>query len=305
MALRWCLCQHFYFFRLTAPKMAPFDFVEPHTLDEAFEFLDQDDPSVRPFGGGTALMLMMKAQFLKPQRLVSLKNLEGRFRGHEVLDSEFRVGAMTTFSELEHSAVVRQHFPAIANAMTALANVRVRNVATVGGNLAHADPHLDLPPIWMALDAEATIVGASGERQTPLSSLFLGYYETTVQSGELIAEIRLPLRPTWRTTYVKVTTRALHDWPALGLAISLNFGSDGQILDSRLVLSGALDKPTRLFETEEVLRGSFPDETSIGRVVDAATIEASIETDNRGSGDYKSHLLRVHMARAIRTLSAG
>jgi hypothetical protein len=132
-----------------------FDICEPRSLDEAFALLDPEDPAIRPIGGGTALMLMMKAQVYKPQRLVSLRRLGGRFDGCALSadGGSFRIGAMTTFAELEHSPQIRAHLPVIPQAMRSLANVRVRNVATVGGNLAHADPHLDLPPIWVALAA--------------------------------------------------------------------------------------------------------------------------------------------------------
>lgn len=283
--------------------MTPFELVEPRTLEEAFSLLDQGDPAIRPIGGGTALMLMMKAQFFQPVRLVSLRWLGEPFRGMRVDGDVFRVGAMTTFSELEHSPQVARQLPAIVQAMPALANVRVRNVATVGGNLAHADPHLDLPPIWMALDAEVLILGPRGERTSAVADLFAGYYENTLTDGELIAELRAPLRPTWRTTYVKVTTRALHDWPALGLALSLDLQGD-HIRDVRVVLSGALEKATRLVATERVMRGAAVSDALMRLAGDAATAEAAIESDNRGSADYKSYLLRVHLARAIRFLAS-
>src|SRR5918997_1546889 len=131
--------------------MTDFELVEPHSVDEALALLDYGDPCVRPIGGGTALMLMMKAQLFSPARLVSLRGLGRPFRGL-ALSADGRwlhVGAMTTFSELEHAPVVKTHLPVVTEAMRSLANVRVRNVATVGGNLAHADPHLDLPPIWV------------------------------------------------------------------------------------------------------------------------------------------------------------
>jgi carbon-monoxide dehydrogenase medium subunit len=286
--------------------MRAFELVEPKSLEEAFVLLDHDDPSIRPIGGGTALMLMMKAQLFQPERLVSLRHLDGAFRGFDVLEdgATFRIGAMTTFAELEHSADVRRHLPSVVAAMPALANVRVRNVATIGGNLAHGDPHLDLPPIWMSLDAEVSIVGPAGARRLAVGDLFLGYYETTLASGELIAELLVPIRPDWRSTYVKVTTRALHDWPALGIALSLK--RDGQrIGDIRVVLSAALDKSTRMVATEEALRGAIVDDAVLARAGDVATAEATIESDDRGSADYKMHLLKVHLARAIRSLMAG
>lgn len=285
--------------------MISFDLAEPRSLEEAFSLLDHDDPAIRPISGGTALMLMMKAQLFRPVRLVSLRWLGAPFSGFglDAGGTFFRVGAMTTFAALEHSAEVKQHLPAIVQAMTALANVRVRNVATVGGNLAHADPHLDLPPLWMALGAELLILGPRGQRRIPVDELFAGYYETTLGTGELIAELQVPLRPGWRSTYVKVTTRAIHDWPAVGIALSLDL--DGmRIRDLRIVLSAAVDRPTRLVATEQALRGATIDDDLLRRAGEAATAEADIGTDDRGSADYKYHLLRVHLARAIRALVA-
>jgi carbon-monoxide dehydrogenase medium subunit len=284
--------------------MIAFDLAEPRSLEEAISLLDTDDPGIRPIGGGTALMLMMKAQLFRPVRLVSLRHLGAPFvgLGVDAGASLFRVGAMTTFSELEHSADAKRHLPAVVQAMAALANVRVRNVATVGGNLAHADPHLDLPPLWMALDAELLIVGPNGQRCLPVEQLFAGYYETTLRNGELIAELRVPLQPSWRSTYVKVTTRAVHDWPALGIAMSLELAG-ATIRDLRLVLSAALDRPTRLVGTENVLRGAEIDDDTLRRAGEAAVAEADIGTDDRGSADYKAHLLRIHLSRAIRSLA--
>lgn len=254
-------------------------------------------------GGGTALMLMMKAQIFKPIRLVSLRRIRGPLEGLDVSSDgrHMRIGAMATFSELENSPAIAQHFPVIPQAMRTLANVRVRNVASVGGNLAHGDPHLDLPPVWMALAAEVRIIGKAGERTVPVEDLFVGYYETTVRDGELIAEIHVPIRPTWRSTYVKVTTRAIHDWPALGIAISAEIVGR-RIGDLRIVLSAALDKPTRLVAAEDVLRGVEIGEASLRRVGEAAVAEVDIHSDGRGSAAYKNHLLRVHLARAFESL---
>jgi carbon-monoxide dehydrogenase medium subunit len=285
--------------------MASFELVEPHSLEEAFGFLDHEDPAVRPVGGGTALMLMMKAQIFKPLRLVSLRRIGGRFSGI-TLDpggSFFRIGAMTTFSTLEHSPDIRSRLPVIPRAMKTLANVRVRNVATVGGNIAHADPHLDLPPVWVSLGAKAVIVRPSGERVMPVEDIFSGYYETTLSNNDLITELEVPVRPGWRSTYVKVTTRAAHDWPAVGIALSAEI--DGRhIKDLRLVLSAAVDRPTRLAAAEAVLRGAEIDTVVLRRAGEAAVEEVHIESDSRGSTSYKQHLLRVHLGRAIQAIAA-
>src|SRR5215813_1503593 len=179
--------------------MSSFEIVEPRTVEEAFGFLAGDDPAIRPVAGGTAIMLMMKAQVFRPVRLVSLRALDGRFVG--IAPSErgtlVRIGAMTTFTTLERSANIRRCFPVITETMRTLANVRVRNVATVGGNLAHADPHLDLPPVWVALGATVKVIGPRGERVMPAEHIFAGYYETTLGNDELIAAIEVPVRPLW------------------------------------------------------------------------------------------------------------
>lgn len=281
-----------------------FDLAEPRTLDETFHLLDHGDPAIRPIGGGTALMLMIKAQIFKPIRLVSLRHLGVPFAGFSLSadGASLCVGSMTTFAELEHSPTVKMHLPVVVKTMQTLANVRVRNVATVGGNLAHGDPHLDLPPVWMALAAEVRVISKAGERIIPVEDIFAGYYETTIADGELIAELRVPIRPTWRSTYVKVTTRAIHDWPALGIAVSAEFAGP-RVNDLRIVLSAALDKPTRLVAAEQALRGQLIDQAMLARAGDAAVAEVDIETDSRGSAAYKNHLLRVHLARAIQSIA--
>src|SRR5690348_8398774 len=284
--------------------MSTFEIVEPRTVEEAFDFLAGDDPAIRPIAGGTALMLMMKAQVFRPVRLVSLRALDGRFTG--IAPSErgtmVRIGAMTTLPTLERSANIRRCLPVIAETMRTLANVRVRNVATIGGNLAHADPHLDLPPVWIALGAEAVILGPGGERVVPVENIFAGYYETNLRHDDLIAELRVPIRPAWRTTYVKVTPRSAHDWPAVGLAVSAAL-QDRHVTDLRVVLSAATDRPTRLAAAEAVLRGGELDDATLRRAGEAAAEEAVIEADDRGSADYKKHLLRVYLARAMRKLA--
>jgi carbon-monoxide dehydrogenase medium subunit len=284
--------------------MSSFEIVEPRTVEEALGFLADDDPAIRPIAGGTALMLMMKAQVFRPVRLVSLRALDGRFAGIAASPdgAVVRIGAMTTFSALERSADIRRRFPVIPAAMRGLANVRVRNVATVGGNLAHADPHLDLPPIWIALGAEAVILGPGGERIVPVEAIFAGYYETTLRHDDLIAELRVPVRPAWRATYMKVTPRSAHDWPALGLAVSAALDGE-RIADLRVVVSAATDRPTRLAAAEAALRGGRVEAATLRRAGEAATQDVVIESDDRGSADYKKHLLRVYLARAMQTLA--
>ncbi len=143
--------------------MTPFELLEPSSLPEAIGLLDPTDTSVRPIAGGTALMLMMKAGVFRPTRLVSLRKLGAKYAGIAAEPSgDLVIGAMTPLSAVEHSPEVARHAPVITRTMRRLSNVRVRNVATIGGNLAHGDPHMDLPPVLIALAAQVAVAGPKG-----------------------------------------------------------------------------------------------------------------------------------------------
>lgn len=149
--------------------MIPFDWVEPASLKEAVSLLDADDSTVRPISGGTALMLMMKPGFFVPSRLVSLAKIEADYSSIRAGgDGSLRVGAMTSLAELERSAAAIVNFPVMKGALQTLSNIRVRNVARVGGALAHGDPHMDLPPLFATLGARV-VLGAASERVTRLA----------------------------------------------------------------------------------------------------------------------------------------
>ena len=279
--------------------MTPFELAEPTSLQEAVSLLDPADPSVRAAAGCTALMLMMKAGVLKPRRLVSLRRIEPRYFAIEREPQAIRLGAQVTLTQLEHSPVVREGLPIVCRALNRLANVRVRNVATVGGNLAHADPHMDLPALLTALDARVVVQGTAGTRTLALTELIAGFMETTLAGDELIAEVHVPVHETRRAAYRKVTTRCADDWPALGIAIALDMRTDEVVDDARVVVSAAVDRPTRLSAVEALVRGARLDDALLERAGDAAA-EQELIGDQHGSGAYKRELLRVHMRRALR-----
>ena len=273
--------------------MKPFELAEPRSLLEATRLLDRDDAAIRPIGGGTALMLMMKSGFLRPRRLVSLRAVEAQFRRIAAdADGTLHIGAMATLAEIEHAPEVARCAPVIARAMRRLANVRVRNVATIGGHLAHADPHLDLPPLLVALGASLRIVGSSGERTMPVEALFRGYLETTLRLDELIAEVIVPPQGAQRSFYLKWTARSADDWPALGVAVSIG------PRETRIVVGAATEKPLRLRAAEAAL-GNARDERAWRRAGDAAADEAALVSDQHGSAPYKRELLRVLVRRAL------
>jgi carbon-monoxide dehydrogenase medium subunit len=242
--------------------------------------------------GGTALMLMMKAGVLRPARLVSLRRLG--LSKMEISSDGLRIGAMTTMRELEKSAEVRRGWPVITRTLRTLANVRVRNVATVGGALSHGDPHMDLPPLFSALGATVTIAGAGGERTAPVESLYAGYLETTLKPGELITHIHVPSLAGRRAVYLKCTTRSADDWPALGMAVML----DPVKREASVVVSAATDRPTRLAMVEKLFSGKEISESLLSQAAEAAR-SIDIEGDLHGSAAYKKHLIGVYLKRAV------
>jgi aerobic carbon-monoxide dehydrogenase medium subunit len=285
--------------------MTPFELIEPATLKDAIAAIDPDDPTVRPIAGGTALMLMMKAGVFQPSRLISLRKLDGGMSGIKAAPSgELTIGALTPLSVIEHSPEVAQHAPVIPRIMKQLANVRVRNMATIGGALAHGDPHMDLPPVAIVLGARVRIVGSQGERELAVEDLLTGYYETALAPNELIASLFIPAQNKMRAAYFKVTAGSADDWPALGVAVALDL--DGRTIKSaRVVVSAATPKARRLAAAEKVLAGAAIDDKTLKTAGDAAADEAEILSDVRGSAAYKRELLRVYIGRAVRAAASG
>ena len=269
--------------------MSRFELAQPTSFAEALALLRED--GARPLSGGTALMLMMKAGVLRPTRLVSLRKL-----GLDKIaaDGELRIGAMATLASLERSEAARQGWPVITRTLRTLSNVRVRNVATVGGALAHADPHMDLPPLLSALGARASIAGPAGERSVPVEALYAGYLENTLARDEIITHLIVPALGARRAAYLKCTTRSADDWPAVGMAVVI----DGE--DVRVVLGAATDKPTRLVAAEKALKGNdLTNPKTLRQAAEAAAEEVAIESDQHGSADYKKQLIRVYLQRTI------
>ena len=240
--------------------MMPFDLVEPGSLGEALALLDPGDPSVRPLAGGTALMLMMKSGLFRPKRLVSLRAAGERLsRVKTGTDGGLRIGAMVRLSTLERAPEIHRGFRVIARTLRTLANVRVRNVATLGGHLAHADPHADLPPVLIALGASIVAAGPSGERIIPAEQFATGIYETALKGDELIVEVTLPPPGNWRAAYAKCTTRSADDWPALGVAVAVEAAGTA-VKEARVVIGAAVERPVRLKSAEDLLRGKSLDD---------------------------------------------
>ncbi len=280
--------------------MIPFEMVEPTSLKEALALLDPQEPTIRPVAGGTALMLMMKAGVFTPARLICLHGIEPEHARITVGgNGALRIGAMATLREVEKDPNVASRLPVLARAMRTLSNVRVRNVARVGGALAHGDPHMDLPPVLAALGARVAIAGPNGNRELPLDELYAGYYETVLEKNELITAVTVPALNGRKAAYMKVTSRTADDWPSLGVAVSFAF-KDGTVRDPVVIVSAATEKVTHMEAAEKALQGAAPDDASLRRVGDVAADEVQTLSDAHGSALYKRELLRVYLRRAVR-----
>jgi carbon-monoxide dehydrogenase medium subunit len=280
--------------------MKSFDLIEPGTLDEAVARLDPEDPGVRAIAGATALMPMMKARLFQPVRLISLRRLNGAVRGvRDQASGGLRIGAMTTLSELERSPLVGAAVPVMGRALRTLSNVRIRNVATLGGHLAHGDPHMDLPPILMTLGARVRAVSRRGERWIDMNDFAVGYYQTAIARDELIAEIEVPAQPAGvRAWYEKFTALSVDDWPAVGVAVWYRVDA-GRIVEARVAVSAATDRPLRVAGAEAALVGASSTPAVFARAADAAADEVEPLADIRGSAAYKREMVRVHVRRAL------
>jgi carbon-monoxide dehydrogenase medium subunit len=280
--------------------MSPFALEEPVSLSEALALLDPDDPGVRAIAGGTALMLMMKSGLYRPQRLVSLRRLGPALTGIQAAaDGGIEIGAMVRLADIERSAAVRAAAPVIAETLLTHSNVRVRNVATIGGNLAHADPHMDLPPVLIALGAEVDVAGPAGERVVAVEDLFTGHLETVLANNELITAVSIPPQTGRHAAYVKCTARTADDWPALGLAVSVR-AEDGILHDARIAIGAATETARRLPQAEATLAGRAVSDATLREASRAAAAEAPVVADHHGSAGYKRVLIEVHLQRALR-----
>ena len=280
--------------------MKSFDLAEPATLEEAVALLDPEDRSVRAIAGGTALMLMMKTRLFQPTRLVSLRRLNGDLRGIRVNDDGgLRIGAMTSLAQLEYSPLVASTYPVLSGALRMLSNIRIRNVATLGGHLAHGDPHMDLPPILMTLGARISVVSRRGRRSIDIRDLFTGYYQTSLTKDELITGVEIPGQPQGvYCSYEKFTARSADDWPTVGVAVRYTVDSN-VIRGARVVVSAATERPMRAAAAEAVLVGASVSPQVFSKAADAATDELEPIADLHGSASYKREMVRVHVRRAL------
>jgi carbon-monoxide dehydrogenase medium subunit len=281
-----------------------YDYHEPESVGEAVALLERYGEDAHLVAGATAFTLLWRQGLLRPGHVIGLRRIASL--GTIIsAGGGLTIGAAVTHRAMERSSDVARYCPALTRAFALVATVRVRNQATVGGNLAHADPAQDPPPMLMALGAEVVAASTAGERAISLDELFVDVFTTSLRPGEIITSVRLPpLAPGTRATYLKFLPQTADDYATVSVAATLRLASDGTVADVRVALGAAGPTPVRARAVEDALRGAVPDAK---RIADAAArVDAEIAPfdDVRGSAAYKREMARVWTERALVSLVA-
>jgi carbon-monoxide dehydrogenase medium subunit len=259
-----------------------------------------EEPDVKAIAGGTALLVLMKQGVFLPERLVNLRKIrEASYVAFDPVGG-LRLGALTPIADVESHPTVRRHYPVLADAAHKVANIRIRHLATIGGNVAHADAQSDPPAVLVGLGARVVTLGRSGERVIPLAEFLKSAYETALEPGELVREIQVPPpAPDEVGAYLKFVTRTAGDRPCVGVAAFARC-QRGAVESVRVVVGAVNPVPVRMIASEQFLRGRRVDEAV---VAEAARLTADavdpIDDDLRGSQWYKRQVVPVIVRRAL------
>jgi carbon-monoxide dehydrogenase medium subunit len=272
--------------------LAPFQIHEPSTVQEASALLAHHGDDAAVYAGGTELLVLMKERLAHFPHLVNIKTIPDldqiRLDGDELV-----IGALATHRRIADSELVRAAFPALADLERQIANVRVRNAGTIGGNLCFAEPHSDPATLLIALGARFTLASAAEERSVPAEAFFTGFLETAREPDEILTEIRIPRLPDGvRVAYERFKT---HERPAATVAVTLIPG------DARVVVGSVAAVPARLRSAEAALNDGKP----ASEVADLAAKEIEPTEDAFESAEYKRHLVEVLVRKALAAVGKG
>jgi len=278
---------------------AAFDYHRPKTLAEAVALLVEFKDSAKVLSGGQSLLPLLKLRLGQAGHLVDI----GRIPGLEYIREEggmLRIGGRTREAELERSEVIRGRYPILLDTARVIADPVVRNLATVGGNLAHGDPGNDHPATMLALGAQVVATGQKGERVIPIDGFFVGLFTTALKPDEIVTEIRIPAPPARSGgAYVKLE-RKVGDYATAAAAAQVTLAANGSVERAGLALTNVGPTPIRVTAAEKLLTGKKPDDALIAQAGAAAAKACSPTEDRRGKEDYKREMARVLAQRALR-----
>ncbi len=268
--------------------------------EEALDLLQEYGDAARVMAGGTALVLMLRQRLLVPDVVIDLARVPG-LDGIELVDGELRLGSLLTHRAAELAPKLLAHVPVLAETYRRVGTIRIRNLATVGGSLAHADPNQDPPVTLLALDARVTLASAAGRRQVPLESFFVDYYETVLEPQELVTAIHVPL-PGEDTgvVYHKFLPRSADDYATVAVAAAVRVDREtGACTDCRIALGCLGPTPFRARTSEDLIRGQTLDAALLREAAVAAQEATDPISDTRGTADYKRSMAGVFVRRVL------
>ncbi|MFQ5838564.1 MAG: FAD binding domain-containing protein, partial [Thermoplasmata archaeon] len=276
-----------------------FRYLAPSTIQEAASLLDRYGEGARVLAGGQSLIPLMKMRLAAPEYIIDLN----RITDLEYVKEEggvLRIGALTRHRDLENSDLVKRRYPLLADAAETIGDLQVRNLGTVGGAMAHADPASDWGAAFLALETEVEATSAKGIRTIPLDEFFVDTYTTALEPGEMLTEIRVSgVRGKSGGSYKKLKRKA-GDFATVGVAAQVQLDGKGAVTQGRIALTAVGPTPFRAQEAENYLRGRTLDETTIGEAARLAAQAAEPSADLRGSEDYKRAMVEVFTRRALR-----
>lgn len=277
------------------------EFIRAESVEQATSLLADDPWGSKIIAGGTALVLMMKHRLVMPERLVSIEHIPA-LRQITLGDEALQIGGTARLTAVESHPGVRNGLPGLAAATCAVGNVRIRNVATLGGNVAEADYASDPPAVLISMGAVARVAGPDGERIIPVAELITGFYTTSLEDGEIITAIEVPHAPRQFSVYEKYKSRSSEDRPCVGVAATANIAADGTVEALSVVVGATASTPQALPEVTAALVGSRLDEDAIAYVADRYSTDLEAMDDQRGSSWYRKRAVRVFVTRALQRL---
>ena len=269
--------------------MKSFEFFEPTTLAEASRLFAAEHAQL--LAGGTDLVIGMKALTETPQSVISLQKIPGLAGITTEADNSISLGATTKVREVELSADIQQHHTALAEGASEIGSVQIRNLATIGGNIAHASPAADTVAGLLVADAQVDIASADGERTVPINELFTGPGQTVLTPGEIITRFRLP-SPVSGSHYIKHKIREVMDLAFIGVAAAVNL-ENGTITEARIGLAAVAPTPIRATEAEDLLKGNAPTSELLEQAGAAAAAASSPISDLRCSAEHRREMVNV------------
>jgi len=283
--------------------MRRFEILEPKSIAEACKILAAEE-DVKLIAGGTALLILIKQGIFVPKTLINLKKIKGAGEITYNSTDGLRVGGLASIYDVESAPAVREHYPLLAEACHVVANIRIRNMATIGGNLAHADYQSDPPAALVALDAKVELTNRHRVRSVRLADFFIGMYETGLERDELVTAVLVPpAPPSFKGTYLKFTTRSSEDRPCAGVAAWVQY-SNGNREAARVVV-GAVSPVPVVVTAPELVNGEKLMSDLIEYVASKAQAAVDPIDDLRGTADYKRQLVKVLVRRALTACATG